>query len=88
MVVQTADDTGTPQAPASSFAPGAHRPRRVARRRLEEDETVIAAAVVRISDEVHPGTRAGEGWPRERAGVVLQTISARPRMSNRQPPAA
>lgn len=88
MVVQPADENRTTQAPASSFPPSTRRPRRVARRRLEADETVIAAAVVRISDEVHPGTRAGEGWPRERAGVVLQTVSARPRLSNRQPPAA
>ncbi|MCU1490982.1 MAG: hypothetical protein JWM85_2387 [Acidimicrobiaceae bacterium] len=40
--------------------------------------SVIAAAVVRIGGDVQPRAAQGEGWPKARARVALQTVSAPP----------
>lgn len=53
----------------------AGRPRRAMRSTSAESGPLIAAAVVRIGSSIRPGTRSGEGWPRQRAGVALQMVS-------------
>ncbi len=65
-------DSGMPEAEEHS----AGRPRRSMRSTKADMGPVIAAAVVRISSAVRPETRPGEGWPRDRAGVALQMVSA------------
>ncbi len=63
-------------APQEGEERGAGRPRRSMRSTKADTGPVIAAAVVRISSAVRPETRPGEGWPRDRAGVALQMVSA------------
>lgn len=53
------------------------RQREIAQLPIPEMGTVIAAAVVRVGGTVRPLTRAGEGWPRLRAGVTVQLVSQR-----------
>lgn len=64
------DRLGRSRAPESARAPEG------AGAGATEGAGVLAGAVVRVAREVRPGTRPGEGWPRDRLGVSVQVVSA------------